>query len=305
MPPTRPDRPPAEPTAALGLALAAATRGLAVIPLSRTKLPAIRSPHRDEPPGARRCRGECGRIGHGVHDATADPEMIRSLFAAAPWATGYGIACGYPPHHLVGLDLDVKHDQDGPAALQRLADTHGFELPPAPTVLTPSGGRHLWLTAPAGTAVPNSVGRLASGIDVRGTGGYLVGPGSRTTGGTYAFAADTPRLPAPAVPPPLLTLMRPATSRSAASGKPLVPVSGKRAVGLVSFVLDATPNGKNGTGRNDRLYWAACRAYETGGRDADGIAAALIEAAVHVGLPEAEARATVASAARSARRSPV
>ncbi|MFF4220021.1 bifunctional DNA primase/polymerase [Streptomyces nondiastaticus] len=301
MPPTNPDRPPAAPTTALGLALAAASRGLAVIPLSRTKLPAVRSPHRDEPRSARRCRGECGRIGHGVHDATTDPEMIRELFAAAPWATGYGIACGRLPHCLVGLDLDVKNDQDGPAALQFLADTHGFPLPPAPTVLTPSGGRHLWLTAPAGTAVPNSVGRLAPGIDVRGTGGYLVGPGSRTTAGTYFFAPGTPRLPAPAVPPTLLDLMQPAAARSASPKG----ASGKQAVGLVRFVLDAIPGGKNGTGRNDRLFWAACRAYETADRDADGIAAALIEAAVHTGLPEPEARATVASAARNARRSPV
>ncbi|ARZ71197.1 hypothetical protein SMD11_5618 [Streptomyces albireticuli] len=304
MPPTAPDRPSAAPTAALGLALAAASRGLAVLPLSRTKLPAIRSPHRDEPRPARRCRGECGRIGHGVHDATTDPGTIRELFAAAPWATGYGIACGRPPHHLVGLDLDVKHDQDGPAALQHLADTHGFQLPPAPTVLTPSGGRHLWLTTPTGTTVPNSVGRLAPGIDVRGTGGYLVGPGSRTTAGTYSFAPDTPQLPAPTVPAPLLALMQPTTSRPAPSGRHPVPASGKQAVGLVRFVLDATPGGKNGTGRNDRLYWAACRAYETADRDADGIAAALIEAAVHTGLPELEARATVTSAARNARRSP-
>ena len=36
-------------TLALAHALSAAERGLAVIPLSRTKLPALRSPHRDDP----------------------------------------------------------------------------------------------------------------------------------------------------------------------------------------------------------------------------------------------------------------
>uniref|UniRef100_UPI00157CF4C1 bifunctional DNA primase/polymerase n=1 Tax=Streptomyces viridosporus TaxID=67581 RepID=UPI00157CF4C1 len=76
-------------TLALAHALSAAERGLAVIPLSRTKLPALRSPHRDDPDPAP-CRGECGRPGHGVHDASTDPVRIRDLFAAAPRATGYG-----------------------------------------------------------------------------------------------------------------------------------------------------------------------------------------------------------------------
>src|SRR5690349_16749650 len=89
-------------TLALAHALSAAERGLAVIPLSRTKLPALRSPHRDDP-AAPACHGECGRFGHGVYDASKDPARIRELFAAAPWATGYGIACGLPPHHLIGV----------------------------------------------------------------------------------------------------------------------------------------------------------------------------------------------------------
>ncbi|MEW2268375.1 bifunctional DNA primase/polymerase, partial [Streptomyces sp. NPDC047868] len=84
-------------TLALAHALSAAERGLSVIPLSRTKLPALRSPHRDDPT-APLCHGECGRFGHGVYDASIDPIRIRELFAAAPWATGYGIACGLDPH---------------------------------------------------------------------------------------------------------------------------------------------------------------------------------------------------------------
>jgi hypothetical protein len=92
-------------TLALAHALSAAERGLAVIPLSRTKLPALRSPHHGS---ERPCRGECGRFGHGVYDASTEPARVRALFAAAPWATGYGIACGLPPHHLIGVDLDVK-----------------------------------------------------------------------------------------------------------------------------------------------------------------------------------------------------
>ena len=53
-------------TRALHAALLAAARGLPVFPLSRSKLPAVRSPHRHEPRTAALCRGACGRPGHGV-----------------------------------------------------------------------------------------------------------------------------------------------------------------------------------------------------------------------------------------------
>ena len=115
-------------TLALAHALSAAERGLAVIPLSRTKLPALRSPHRDDPT-APPCHGECGRFGHGVYDASTDPRRIRELFAAAPWATGYGIACGLDPHHLIGVDLDTKSGTDSSAALRELALRHLFTIP--------------------------------------------------------------------------------------------------------------------------------------------------------------------------------
>jgi hypothetical protein len=132
-------------TLALAHALSAAERGLAVIPLSRTKLPALRSPHRDDPdPTTPPCHGECGRFGHGVYDATTDPTRIRALFAAAPWATGYGIACGLPPHHLIGVDLDTKSGTDASTALREIALRHLFTIPPTVVVLTPSGGRRSW-----------------------------------------------------------------------------------------------------------------------------------------------------------------
>lgn len=198
-------------TLALAHALSAAERGLAVIPLARTKLPALRSPHRDAPtPEPFTCHGECGRFGHGVHDASTDPARVRALFAAAPWATGYGIACGLPPHHLIGIDLDTKPETDSSTALRELALRHLFTIPPTVVVLTPSGGRHLWLTGPPDHVVPNSAGRLAPGIDVRGAGGYLVGPGSRTRhGATRPPPAPPTSRPRPARPPSCACCCRP------------------------------------------------------------------------------------------------
>jgi hypothetical protein len=223
-----------------------------------------------------------------VHDATTDPARIRALFALAPWATGYGIACGQAPYHLIGLDLDVKHGFDGVAALQALAGTHQFAIPETTTVLTPSGGRHLWLTAPG--PVPNSVGRLAPGIDVRGSGGYVVGPGSRTVAGHYLLAPGTRQHTLAEAPPVLLQLATPPAPREPGPAAPRHPAE-KRAAALVRFVLDSREGERNG-----RLFWAACRAYDAGMGEA--LAPALVTAAVHTGLSEREAAATVASAGR-------
>ena len=246
-------------TLALAHALSAAERGLAVIPLSRTKLPALRSPHRDEPgagPLPRRVRPPRPRRPRRHHR----PRRVRALFAAAPWATGYGIACGRPPHHLIGIDLDTdtgpRHATPS-AALRDLALRHLFTIPDTVIVLTPSGGRHLWLTGPPDVVVPNSAGRLAPGIDVRGAGGYLVGPGSVTAHGAYRLAPGTADL-APAPCPP-----RPAApahpARAPAPAHRAARPRRQQGQGLVQFVL-AAHEGQ----RNTRLFWAACRAYENG-----------------------------------------
>ncbi|KAB1986555.1 bifunctional DNA primase/polymerase [Streptomyces triticiradicis] len=281
-------------TLALAHALSAAERGLAVIPLSRTKLPALRSPHRDDPDPLP-CHGECGRFGHGVYDASTDPRRIRELFAAAPWATGYGIACGLHPHHLIGVDLDTKSGTDSSVALRELALRHLFTIPDTVVVLTPSGGRHLWLSGPPDVVVPNSASRLAPGIDIRGAGGYLVGPGSRTGHGVYETAPGTSRLaPAPCpsellrllLPPPRTHHPGPSTAGRQGQG----PGQGQ-GQGLVQFVL-AAHEGQ----RNTRLFWAACRAHENG--IGPQLTAQLVQAAVRTGLTEREARSTIASAAR-------
>ncbi|MFE6889988.1 bifunctional DNA primase/polymerase [Streptomyces sp. NPDC057694] len=287
-PPTAPSVPNAPlTTLALAHALSAAERGLAVIPLSRSKLPALPSPHRDDPPSRPRCHGECGLPGHGVYDATTDPRRIRALFAAAPRATGYGIACGLPPHHLIGVDLDTKAGTNSTASLRELALRHLFTIPDTVIVSTPSGGRHLWLSGPADVVVPNSAGRLAPGIDIRGAGGYLVGPGSRTEHGVYSTVPGTARLAPAPCPTALLRLLTPPPRPPHPAPGP----GGQHGAGLVQFVLGAHEGQ-----RNTRLFWAACRAYENG--IGDTLADALTDAAVRTGLPEREARSTITSAAR-------
>lgn len=262
---------------ALDNALEAAARGFGVFPLSRNKVPAIPSPHERN----HRCSGlhECGAFGHGVGDASTDPDIIRAGFEQAPHATAYGIGCGAGPLPLLGIDLDRKNGVDGCATLNQLAREHGFTIPRTVTVCTPSGGFHLWFTGPAGAHVPNSVGKLGPGIDVRGTRGYLV-----TEPTVYPIPEQLLKLlmplPAPKFRQPL--------QRRVPSPR------GNVLDGLVQFVATA-PEGT----RNSRLFWAACRAWEhvrSGHLAAGEVGAALVPAAVGTGLGERDAERTVASA---------
>ncbi|MFI9610359.1 bifunctional DNA primase/polymerase [Streptomyces sp. NPDC052023] len=282
---------------ALDNALQAADRlGFELIPLSLTKLPAIRSPH-DK---GHSCKGECGQLGHGIHDASSDPDRIRAMFEAARHATGYGIACGRPPHFLIGLDLDrdAEKDVDGVWELRRLCARKGIAVPRTVIIRTPRGGYHAWWTGPEGVKVPNRAGQLGPGIDVRGAGGYLVGPGSRGARGLYTLASNPDNVTVHPIPEQLLQLMtadkeRPRRAGTTAANTWLMG-GGRALVGLVRHVLDA------GEGqRNNRLFWAACKAFEhaaAGRLDADQAEDALMKAAVEVGLPDKEAEATLKSA---------
>lgn len=279
---------------ALDNALQAAARGFGVFPLSRNKVPAIPSPH----DRSHKCSGltECGAFGHGVGDAATDPDVIRQGFGQARHAAGYGVACGAGPLPLIGVDLDRKNGVDGVTELNRLAAEHRFAIPPTVLVCTPSGGFHLWFTGPDGTSVPNSASRVAPGIDVRGTRGYLVGPGSRGKAGEYTVHPTVTQPTVHPIPEQLLKLLVPPPAPEFRQPLPrrLPGQRGNVLDGLVQFVVTA-PEGT----RNDRLFWAACRAWEHVRSEhlaAGDVEGALISAAVGAGLGERAAENTVTSA---------
>ncbi|OEJ57748.1 hypothetical protein BGM19_06975 [Streptomyces agglomeratus] len=284
---------------ALDNALHAAERGFGVFPLSGNKVPAIPSPHKK----GYRCNGlkECGSFGHGVLDNSTEPDVIRAGFDRARHAAGYGIACGAGSLPLVGIDLDRKNGTDGVTDLHRLAAEHRFTIPPTVLVCTPSGGFHLWFTGPAGVHIPNSVRRIAPGIDVRGTRGYLVGPGSRGKAGEYTVHPTVTSPTVHPIPEQLLKLLMPPppTALRQPPRRTPSPGSGTRALdGLVRVVTTAA----EGT-RNDRLFWAAAKAWahvRDGHLAAGEVEVALVTAAVGVGLGERAAKATVASAQKGA-----
>jgi len=107
---------------------------------------------------------------HGFRDATKDPETIRRSFRNAAMI---GIPTGEASGFFV-LDLDCKNGAQG---LEWLA-AHEARLPQTRRHRTRSGGIHLLFTMPAGRTIRNSASKVGPGVDVRGTGGYIIAPPS-------------------------------------------------------------------------------------------------------------------------------
>ncbi len=119
-----------------------------------------------------------GRLApHGLHDATTDPDQIRAWWRKVPDAN-VGIATG-GESGIVVLDVDGS---EGLTAWDALMADGREEIPSSFLVTTPRGGVHVYLAHP-GRPVPNSAGKLAPNIDVRGDGGYVVAPPSKLEDG--------------------------------------------------------------------------------------------------------------------------
>ncbi len=110
--------------------------------------------------------------------------------AAGRRATGYGIACGAASRRAV---LDV----DGPEAVaeaKRRGITSGYVVK---TGRTEGDGYHLYFELEPGVEVESRT--LAPGLELKGEGCYVVGPGSRhPSGAVYRVVKDGTPSPAPA-----------------------------------------------------------------------------------------------------------
>jgi Bifunctional DNA primase/polymerase, N-terminal len=255
---------------------------------------AVDHPGRPECGGSHReCDGQRGKHPRGQWSrlATLSPLLIRAQLADGPW--NLGVACKQSCLLVV--------DEDRPGAFAAFAASISHTVEPTFAVST-AKGCHYYYRQAEGAPLGNGRGRLAGhGIDVRGggasLGGYVVGPGSVHQTGVLYTPVDT-TMPIRPVPGWLAEVLRPAQPPEAArsSGRPASTLGALR--GLVRVVLDATPE----RDRNTRLYWASCRFGEmmSAGRVDEATATGLlVDAATRTGLPETEARRTIASGLRT------
>jgi bifunctional DNA primase/polymerase-like protein len=120
---------------------------------------------------------------HGCKDATTDIIVIQGWWGANP-DFNIGVATGAASSIFV-IDID---DGAAETALKKLEECHG-ELPPTVEAITPRG-RHIYFRYPQ-APVPNSAGKLADGLDVRGDGGYVLAPPSlHPSGRRYTWSVE-------------------------------------------------------------------------------------------------------------------
>lgn len=119
--------------------------------------------------------------------ATIDSATIASWWRSRQDAN-VAIATGGEARLLV---VDVDPDAGGEVSFAQLEQEHG-PLPATAEVVTPRGGRHLYLIVPNGRPLPgNSAGKLGAGIDTRGAGGYVLAPPSEVGGRPYEWSVDS------------------------------------------------------------------------------------------------------------------
>ena len=136
-------------------------------------------------------------VPHGLTDASDDPETVRSWWRQYPGGN-IGLVTG---EQFFVVDCDKAKEIDGTALWLKLAEDRG-DLPETACADTGGGGAHFCYAMQEGIAVNNQQGLLVEGhrvvgIDVRGSGGYIVAPPSvHASGRRYAWKRDLDHLKA-------------------------------------------------------------------------------------------------------------
>lgn len=178
--------------------------------------------------------GKHPRTSSGLKEGTNDLEQIEGWWERWPQAN-IGIVTG-ASSGLVVLDVDV--DKGGEESLKELEAAHA-ELPTTTIAVTGSGGLHYFFRHPD-VDVRNSAGKLGSGLDVRGDGGYVVAPPSNhSSGGNYEWLFSLDEQEPAELPEWLLRLMHEApraarTSSKVVTERDVIP-KGKRNSTLTSI----------------------------------------------------------------------
>jgi hypothetical protein len=236
-------------------------------------------------------------VGHGLYDAGVDLDIIRGWWTAKPEAN-----IGLPTGHAFDV-LDI----DGEAGWSTIAHAVAKNgcLSSSPVSITGSGGGHdLFLP----TGCKNRAGFLPK-LDWRGAGGYIIAPPSIHSNGTrYEWALSPDEVPLEAAPPWLVAMVRPppAANRPAQAQSTQGGANGSYAQAALESEVDRVRLAVEGT-RNDQLNRSAHALGQLVGAGLLTIGesgAALLAAAIVVGLGEREAQVTIHSGLSAGIRSP-
>lgn len=188
------------------------------------------------------------------------------------------------PDEVVVLDFDPRNG----GTIASLG-----ELPPTFTVVSGrgDGGAHRYYMRPAlpdGATFTDT--RLPECVDLKHNGYIVVPPSIHPEGQQKAYLSVS--LPVVPLPEHIAALIiRLPAPKTYTLPSPWRLGGGGKSDGLVASVAEARQGN-----RNHLLYWAACTAREEG--TLGDILEQLVEAALSAGLPEFEARRTIASAGR-------
>jgi hypothetical protein len=229
-------------------------------------------------------------VPNGLYSATTDIELVSRWWTSYPAAN---VAVPTGPDSFDVLDVDVKPDGSGWPAFNRLKAA-GLLPEPFMVVSTPSGGLHAYY---AGTG--QACGSLKRHfIDYKSAGGYVVVPPSVVDGRPYRLISERPAAKHQLNWSSVRESLDPTKKTSSLPSKKTSSLT----TGTGIDHLAAWLAGKTKPGRNQALFWAACRAVENGASEQE----------LHElyrlmqfgnGFDERQAARTVADAFRTTRRS--
>ena len=200
----------------------------------------------------------------GFSSAVTDEAQIRTWWTEWPHAN-IGV---WPDDRKADVDLDTK--KPGANGIESLAKHMGAPvedmLRMTYTVRTPTGGYHLYFDVDQ--AASNRVGVLL-GVDIRGKGGYVVGPGStiwkldefgEPYESSYTVHNDGEVIPLPLI---LSDLVRPKKERSEVDTA-LLPIEMDTEEGIEAAIayVNSRPPAIQGMGGNHHTYITACHLRE-------------------------------------------
>jgi len=258
----------------------------------------------------------CNPLKRPIWEAWEQNATDNTLKIEATWKGSPNLLPAIPvgAHSLTVIDADRKpNGPDGVAAFHALCLGRGIDLSGAFVVDTPSGGQHFyWRTD---TPFSNSRGSLPDGIDVRGIGGYVIGPGATLPDGrSYTITAGTwdtiPPLPASLAA--LLREKQPTRSPESSRGNTSLPVTWRERAFAEAALADEVAKLKvmgEGSGRNAALNEAAYSlATMEGWIDLNSVYSELLQAVIANGYTSkdgaAAARRTIESGIEAGRLKP-